>query len=87
MYADSRIGISHGQPHTNLIPCLSGFSIHALFDYFSLWAVEGLWEDIANITEDFKKCANNLAGLFEKNFKEFESKCSADVIAAGPKVE
>jgi len=28
-----------------------------------------------------------LAGLFQKNFKDFEDKCSADVIAAGPKQE
>eukprot|EP00927_Polykrikos_kofoidii_P033912 TRINITY_DN2874_c0_g1_i1.p1 TRINITY_DN2874_c0_g1~~TRINITY_DN2874_c0_g1_i1.p1 ORF type:complete len:639 (-),score=98.99 TRINITY_DN2874_c0_g1_i1:133-2049(-) len=35
--------------------------------------------------EDFNKVAANLAKLFEDNFKEYADKCSAAVVAAGPK--
>jgi len=43
------------------------------------WAANGLTK------EKFKEAANNLAGLFQKNFKDFEEKCAKSVIAAGPK--
>jgi len=48
---------------------------------------EEAWIQAGQTAEKFRESANNLAGLFEKNFQEFESKCSADVIAAGPKRE
>jgi len=34
---------------------------------------------------EFNKAANNLAGLFQNNFKEFADKCAKSVVAAGPK--
>jgi len=48
---------------------------------------EEAWVQAGQSVEKFRECANNLAGLFEKNFKEFESKCSEAVVAAGPKRE
>merc|ERR1712176_1487995 len=43
------------------------------------------WLQTGRTAEDFNKTALNLAGLFNKNFKEFASQCSPSVIAAGPK--
>ena len=48
---------------------------------------EEAWASKGFSTAQFKEKANYLAGLFQKNFKEFEDKCSAAVIAAGPKQE
>jgi len=48
---------------------------------------EEAWVQSGSSKEKFKETANMLAGLFQKNFKDFEDKCSADVIAAGPKQE
>jgi len=45
------------------------------------------WVKSGHSVEAFKEKANYLAGLFQNNFKEFESKCTAEVIAAGPKQE
>merc|ERR1719160_718811 len=45
---------------------------------------EEAWLKNGKTAEAFKECANMLAGLFQKNFKEFEDKCTAEVIAAGP---
>merc|ERR1712066_925913 len=43
------------------------------------------WTSSGKTAEEFNKSAKNLAGLFQKNFKEFASQCSPSVIAAGPK--
>jgi len=48
---------------------------------------EEAWVESGQSVAKFKETANMLAGLFQKNFKEFEDKCSAEVIAAGPKQE
>jgi len=48
---------------------------------------EEAWVQSGSSSEKFKETANMLAGLFQKNFKDFEDKCTADVIAAGPKQE
>jgi len=48
---------------------------------------EEAWVESGSSSAKFKETANMLAGLFTKNFKEFEDKCSAAVIAAGPKAE
>jgi len=45
---------------------------------------EEAWVKSGQSAEKFKEKANYLAGLFQKNFKEFEDKCTAEVIAAGP---
>jgi len=45
---------------------------------------EEAWGKSGQSAEKFKEKANYLAGLFQKNFKEFEDKCTAEVIAAGP---
>jgi phosphoenolpyruvate carboxykinase (ATP) len=45
---------------------------------------EEAWVKSGHSAEKFKEKANYLAGLFQKNFKEFEDKCTAEVIAAGP---
>merc|ERR1740130_797984 len=46
---------------------------------------EEAWVQAGSTSAKFKETANMLAGLFNTNFKEFEDKCSAAVIAAGPK--
>merc|ERR1712066_424402 len=46
---------------------------------------EEAWVQSGKSAEDFQKTANNLAGLFQKNFEEFADRCSEGVIAAGPK--
>merc|ERR1711963_730116 len=43
------------------------------------------WLQTGKTAEDFNKTALNLAGLFNKNFKEFAGQCSLSVVAAGPK--
>jgi phosphoenolpyruvate carboxykinase (ATP) len=48
---------------------------------------EEAWVQAGQTKEKFKETANMLAGLFQQSFKEFEDKCSAEVIAAGPKQE
>jgi len=48
---------------------------------------EEAWVQSGHSAEKFKETANMLAGLFQKNFKDFEDKCSPAVIAAGPKQE
>jgi len=48
---------------------------------------EEAWVEAGSSVAKFKETANMLAGLFQKNFKEFEDKCSAEVVAAGPKQE
>jgi len=48
---------------------------------------EEAWVQAGSSSAKFKETANMLAGLFTTNFKEFEDKCSAAVIAAGPKQE
>jgi len=48
---------------------------------------EEAWVQSGHSAAAFKEKANYLAGLFQKNFKEFEDKCTAAVIAAGPKQE
>jgi len=48
---------------------------------------EEAWVEAGSSSAKFKETANMLAGLFTTNFKEFEDKCSASVIAAGPKPE
>jgi phosphoenolpyruvate carboxykinase (ATP) len=48
---------------------------------------EEAWVSSGHSAQKFKETANMLAGLFQKNFKEFEDKCSAEVVAAGPKQE
>jgi phosphoenolpyruvate carboxykinase (ATP) len=47
---------------------------------------EEAWLQSGQSAGAFKEKANYLAGLFQKNFKEFEDKCTAEVIAAGPQV-
>merc|ERR1712070_1172379 len=42
---------------------------------------EEAWVKAGKSVEDFKKTANNLAGLFQKNFTEFADRCTAEVIA------
>jgi phosphoenolpyruvate carboxykinase (ATP) len=44
------------------------------------WAKSGL------STDQFNAAATKLAGLFTENFKEYAPKCSAEVLAAAPKV-
>jgi len=48
---------------------------------------EEAWVASGFTADQFKEKANMLAGLFQKNFKEFEDKCTPEVIAAGPKQE
>jgi len=48
---------------------------------------EEAWVESGHSAAAFKEKANYLAKLFNDNFKEFEDKCSAEVIAAGPKPE
>merc|ERR1712087_377171 len=43
------------------------------------------WIKNGKTADEFNKTAANLAGLFQKNFKEFADKCSEAVKAAGPK--
>jgi len=43
------------------------------------------WAQSGKTSDDFKKTANNLAGLFQKNFEEFADRCSDSVKGAGPK--
>jgi len=43
------------------------------------------WTSSGKSADEFHKTAINLAGLFNKNFKEFSSQCSPEVAAAGPK--
>merc|ERR1711994_665050 len=43
------------------------------------------WVQTGKTAEDFQKTALNLAGLFQKNFKEYAPQCSPSVVAAGPK--
>jgi len=45
------------------------------------------WTSSGKTADEFNKTALNLAGLFQKNFKEFASQCSPSVIAAGPKTK
>merc|ERR1711912_86852 len=45
---------------------------------------EEAWVQSGKSAEEFQKTANNLAGLFQKNFEEFADRCSEGVIAAGP---
>jgi phosphoenolpyruvate carboxykinase (ATP) len=47
---------------------------------------ESAWVGNGHGAGDWLKAAGKLAGLFTKNFTEFASGCSKDVIAAGPKV-
>merc|ERR1712038_1249400 len=47
---------------------------------------EDAWVKAGKSPAEFKKTAENLAGLFQNNFKEFADKCSDSVRAAGPKV-
>jgi phosphoenolpyruvate carboxykinase (ATP) len=48
---------------------------------------EEAWVQSGHSASAFKEKANYLAGLFNKNFKEFEDTCSQEVINAGPKPE
>jgi len=43
------------------------------------------WLEAGRSEADFNNTATKLAGLFQKNFKDFEDKCSQAVIDAGPK--
>jgi len=43
------------------------------------------WAKAGKKPEEFAKTVKNLAGLFQKNFKDFANKCSPTVQAAGPK--
>merc|ERR1712228_743867 len=43
------------------------------------------WTSSGKSAEEFNKTALNLAGLFQKNFKEFAPKCSPAVWLPGPK--
>merc|ERR1711963_967446 len=45
------------------------------------------WLQTGKTAEDFQKTALNLAGLFQKNFKEYAPQCSPSVVAAGPKTK
>jgi len=51
----------------------------------SILRPEIAWVENGKTAEEFKKTANMLAGLFEKNFKEFSEQCSDVVINSGPK--
>jgi len=46
---------------------------------------EEAWVKSGKTVDQFKEKANFLAGLFQKNFKSFEDRCSPAVVAAGPK--
>merc|ERR1719330_1206956 len=46
---------------------------------------EDAWVQAGKTAEEFRKTAENLAGLFQKNFVEFADQCSDSVKAAGPK--
>jgi phosphoenolpyruvate carboxykinase (ATP) len=46
---------------------------------------ETAWVKNGKTAAEFKDTANMLAGLFQKNFKEFADRCSAAVVEAGPK--
>jgi phosphoenolpyruvate carboxykinase (ATP) len=46
---------------------------------------EEAWVKSGKTAAQFKEKANFLAGLFQKNFKAFEDRCSPAVVAAGPK--
>merc|ERR1719437_323025 len=46
---------------------------------------EEAWVKAGKTREDFRKTAENLAGLFQNNFVEFADQCSESVRAAGPK--
>jgi len=48
---------------------------------------EVAWVEAGSTSAKYKETANMLAGLFQKNFKEFEDKCTKEVIAAGPQQE
>merc|ERR1719310_86603 len=41
---------------------------------------EEAWTHAGASADDFKKTANNLAGLFQKNFTEFADMCTAEVV-------
>jgi len=43
------------------------------------------WAANGQTQAEYDKVSKHLATLFEQNFKEFSDKCSASVIAAGPK--
>merc|ERR1719437_218911 len=43
------------------------------------------WLQAGKSADDFRKTAENLASLFQNNFKEFADKCTESVRAAGPK--
>jgi len=43
------------------------------------------WQQGGKTVDEFNKAAAHLAGLFQKNFKDFADKCSQAVIDAGPK--
>jgi len=43
------------------------------------------WQQNGQSPADFEKMAKQLAGLFQKNFKEFADRCSPSVVEAGPK--
>jgi phosphoenolpyruvate carboxykinase (ATP) len=43
------------------------------------------WVKAGMTTEQFTQTASKLAGLFQKNFKEYADRCSPSVLAAGPK--
>merc|ERR1711920_631406 len=43
------------------------------------------WKKSGQSSEDFRRTAENLASLFQKNFVEFADQCSESVRAAGPK--
>jgi len=46
---------------------------------------EQAWVKNGKTAEEFTKTANMLAGLFQKNFKEFAEQCSEAVVNSGPK--
>jgi len=48
---------------------------------------EEAWVQAGHSSEKFRETANMLAGLFQKNFKEYEDRCAPEVIAAGPQQE
>jgi len=43
------------------------------------------WQQAGLSKEKFQETANQLAKLFEDNFKEYADRCSSAVVAAGPK--
>mmetsp|Transcript_19692 Transcript_19692/g.43039 ORF Transcript_19692/g.43039 Transcript_19692/m.43039 type:complete len:631 (-) Transcript_19692:111-2003(-) len=43
------------------------------------------WVKNGKTEQEFEKSAKHLAGLFQKNFKEFADRCSPSVVEAGPK--